>query len=142
MSIDQDCIFCKIIAGDIPSAKVYEDEDVYAFLDISQVTKGHTLVIPKAHVKNIYETNEEVASQLFARVPKISQAIEKSFSPKGINVLSNTGEAAGQSVFHLHLHLIPRYDQTDGFQQNWVTHNDDYSKEDLAEIAESISQNI
>lgn len=142
MSIDQDCIFCKIIAGDIPSAKVYEDEDVYAFLDISQVTKGHTLVIPKAHVKNIYETNEEVASQLFARVPKISQAIEKSFSPKGINVLSNTGEAAGQSVFHLHLHLIPRYDQTDGFQPNWVTHNDDYSKEDLAEIAESISQNI
>jgi len=142
MSVDQDCIFCKIIAGDIPSAKVYEDEDVYAFLDISQVTKGHTLVIPKAHVKNIYETNEEVASQLFARVPKISQAIEKSFSPRGINMLSNTGEAAGQSVFHLHLHLIPRYDQTDGFQPNWVTHNDDYSKEDLAEIAESISQNI
>ena len=142
MSANQNCLFCKIIAGEIPSAKVYEDEDVYAFLDISQVTKGHTLVIPKAHAKDIYQTSEEVASQLFARVPKISQAIEKSFKPKGINILSNTGEAAGQSVFHLHLHLIPRYDQTDGFQPNWVTHNEDYSNKDLAEIAGLISQNI
>lgn len=142
MSADHNCIFCKIIAGEIPSAKVYEDEEVYAFLDISQVTKGHTLVIPKAHVKDIYETSDEIASQLFARVPKIAQAIEKSFNPKGINILSNTGEAAGQSVFHLHLHLIPRYDETDGFSQNWVTHNDDYSKEDLSNIAETIVQNI
>lgn len=142
MTVDQDCIFCKISAGEIPSAKVYEDEDVYAFLDISQVTKGHTLVIPKKHVKNIYETNEEIASQLFARVPKISQAIDKSFTPKGINVLSNTGEAAGQSVFHLHLHLIPRYDESDGFKPGWITHNDDYSKEELADIAQLISQNI
>ncbi|WP_440896284.1 HIT family protein [Amphibacillus sp. Q70] len=142
MSTDKDCIFCQIIAGDIPSAKVYEDADVYAFLDISQVTKGHTLVIPKAHVKDIYQTNEEIASQLFARVPKISTAIEKSFKPKGINILSNTGELAGQSVFHLHLHLIPRYDQTDGFNPTWITHPDDYSANDLAEIANSISQNI
>ncbi|MBU5594007.1 HIT family protein [Amphibacillus sp. MSJ-3] len=142
MSANEDCIFCKIIDGEIPSAKVYEDEDVYAFLDISQVTKGHTLVIPKAHVKNIYQTDEDIASQLFARVPKICQAIEKSFKPKGINILSNTGELAGQSVFHLHLHLIPRYDQTDGFNPKWVTHNDDYSSEDLAEIANLISQNI
>lgn len=142
MSADHNCIFCKIIAGEIPSAKVYEDEHVFAFLDISQVTKGHTLVIPKAHVKDIYETSDEIASQLFARVPKIAQAIEKSFNPKGINILSNTGEAAGQSVFHLHLHLIPRYDETDGFSQNWVTHNDDYSKEDLSNIAETIVQNI
>lgn len=142
MSTDKDCIFCQIIAGDIPSAKVYEDEDVYAFLDISQVTKGHTLVIPKAHVKDIYQTNQEIASQLFARVPKISTAIEKSFKPKGINILSNTGEAAGQSVFHLHLHLIPRYDQTDGFKPTWITHTDDYSAKELAEIANSISQNI
>jgi|SRR5699024_4188655 len=142
MSTEKDCLFCKIIAGDIPSAKVYEDDEVYAFLDISQVTKGHTLVIPKKHVKDIYDTNEEIASQLFARVPKISKAIEKSFNPEGINILSNTGEAAGQSVFHLHLHLIPRYDQTDGFSQNWVTHDDDYTSEDLAKIAESIYQNI
>ncbi|BAM46861.1 HIT family protein [Amphibacillus xylanus] len=142
MSADHNCIFCKIIAGEIPSAKVYEDEHVFAFLDISQVTKGHTLVIPKAHVKDIYETSDEIASQLFARVPKIAQAIEKSFNPKGINILSNTGEAAGQSVFHLHLHLIPRYDETDGFSQNWVTHNDDYTKEDLSNIAETIVQNI
>lgn len=142
MSIDKDCIFCKIVAGDIPSSKVYEDDQVYAFLDISQVTKGHTLVIPKAHVKDIYETDEEIASELFARVPKIANAIDKSFSPKGINILSNTGEAAGQSVFHLHLHLIPRYDDTDGFKPGWITHDENYSPRELTEMAKLIYQNI
>src|SRR5690625_6034237 len=71
-----DCIFCKIIAGEIPSAKVYEDEHVFAFLDISQVSKGHTLVIPKQHARNIYDTPADIASELFARVPKIANAIK------------------------------------------------------------------
>ncbi|NAP00073.1 HIT domain-containing protein, partial [Halomonas sp. MG34] len=84
-----DCIFCKIINGDIPSAKVYEDEHVYAFLDISQVTKGHTLVIPKQHTKNIYETSPEVASELFGRVPLIANAIKKAYNPIGMNLLNN-----------------------------------------------------
>ncbi|GAE93677.1 histidine triad (HIT) nucleotide-binding protein [Gracilibacillus boraciitolerans JCM 21714] len=139
MTTNSDCIFCKIKNGEIPSAIVYEDDDVYAFLDLSQVTKGHTLVIPKQHTKNIYETDETIASKLFARVPKIANAIKETFQPIGINILSNNEEAAGQSVFHLHLHLIPRYDQEDGFRAKWETHEDQY---DLAEVASAIKNNI
>lgn len=139
MAMHEDCIFCKIVAGDIPSAKVYEDEDVLAFLDISQVTKGHTLVIPKKHTKNIYETDDITAANVFARIPKIANGLKKSFQPVGINVLNNNEEAAGQSVFHLHMHLIPRYDETDGFKPIWSTHENQY---DLADIASQISTNL
>lgn len=142
MSMDQNCIFCKIIQGEIPSAKVYEDEEIYAFLDISQVTKGHTLIIPKKHVENIYETNEEIASSLFARVPKIANALKKAYQPAGINILNNNGKAAGQSVFHIHIHLIPRYDESDGFDAKWVTNNEAYTPEDLAEIAQKIAAEL
>lgn len=138
----EDCIFCKIINGEIPSAKVYEDEEVYAFLDISQVTKGHTLVIPKQHTKNIYETPPEVARELFERVPKIANAIKKAYEPKGMNILNNNEKAAEQSVFHLHLHLIPRYGEGDGYSPNWTVHNDDYTSEDLQEIASTIHSKI
>ena len=140
--VDENCIFCKITQGDIPSAKVYEDDDVYAFLDLSQVTKGHTLIIPKTHAKDIYETSDEIASALFARVPKVANAIKKTYEPLGINILSNTGEAAGQSVFHLHIHLIPRYGEGDGFKPVWNTNGDAYSQEDLQTIAQAIQNNI
>ena len=142
MSMDQNCIFCKIIQGEIPSAKVYEDEEVFAFLDISQVTKGHTLIIPKKHVENIYETNEEIASSLFARVPKIANALKKAYQPAGINILNNNGKAAGQTVFHIHIHLIPRYDESDGYDAKWVTNNEAYTPEDLAEIAQKIAAEL
>lgn len=142
MSMDQNCIFCKIIQGEIPSAKVYEDEEIYAFLDISQVTKGHTLIIPKKHVENIYETNEEIASSLFARVPKIANALKKAYQPAGINILNNNGKAAGQTVFHIHIHLIPRYDESDGYDAKWVTNNEAYTPEDLAEIAQKIAAEL
>lgn len=139
----EDCIFCKIIAGEIPSAKVYEDDSVYAFLDISQVTKGHTLVIPKTHTKNIYETPSDVASALFARVPKIANAIKTTYQPVGLNLLNNNEPAADQSVFHLHIHLIPRYSkEADGFSANWTVHSGEYSPEDLQQIAGEINQNI
>ncbi|KKE79205.1 HIT family protein [Bacilli bacterium] len=138
----EDCIFCKIINGDIPSAKVYEDEHVYAFLDISQVTKGHTLVIPKTHVKDIFETPPEVAKELYARIPKVANAIKETYQPLGLNTLNNNGEAAEQSVFHLHIHLIPRYGEGDGYTPNWTVHTDDYTSEDLQQIAKEIGQNI
>ncbi|MFQ3543787.1 HIT family protein [Halobacillus rhizosphaerae] len=137
-----DCIFCKIINGEIPSAKVYEDNEVYAFLDISQVTKGHTLVVPKQHTKNIYEADDKLAESLFARIPKIANAIKKTYQPAGMNILNNNEEPAGQSVFHLHIHLLPRYGEQDGFQAKWKVHSDDYSTEDLQEIAENIHNNI
>ncbi|WP_339228840.1 HIT family protein [Oceanobacillus sp. FSL K6-2867] len=133
-----DCIFCKIVTGELPSAKVYEDEHVYAFLDLSQVTKGHTLVIPKTHTKNIYETPPEIAKELFARVPIIANAIKKTYSPLGMNVLNNNEAPAEQSVFHLHLHLIPRYGEGDGYTPNWIVHTDEYTSEDLQNIAQEI----
>lgn len=138
----EDCIFCKIINGDLPSAKVYEDEHVYAFLDLSQVTKGHTLVIPKTHTKNIYETPPEVAKELFARIPVIANAVKDAYKPIGMNLLNNNEAPADQSVFHLHIHIIPRYGAGDGFSSNWVTHNDEYTPEKLQEMAEEISTQI
>ncbi|MGE7601960.1 HIT family protein [Peribacillus sp. NPDC097675] len=137
-----DCIFCKIIDGDIPSTKVFENEHVLAFLDISQVTKGHTLVIPKVHKENIYELTPEIAQNLFEVVPEISRAMKQEFQPVGLNILNNNGEAAGQSVFHFHMHLIPRHGKHDGFGAVWKTHTSEYTPEDLKEIADSISQHI
>ncbi|ASN06583.1 HIT family protein [Virgibacillus necropolis] len=138
----EDCIFCKIIDGDIPSAKVYEDDFVYAFLDISQVTKGHTLIIPKKHTKNIYETPEDIAREFFARVPKVANAIKATYNPIGMNLLNNNEKPADQSVFHLHIHLIPRYGENDGYSSNWKTHMDDYTSDELQTIAKEISSSI
>ena len=137
-----DCIFCKIAKGEIPSAKVYEDDKVYAFLDLSQVTKGHTLVIPKDHAKNIYEISSESAGDLFSRVPKIANAIKETYGAIGMNVLNNNEAPADQSVFHIHLHLIPRYGKGDGYSSNWTTHGDDYTQEDLQTIAGEIAASI
>lgn len=137
-----DCIFCKIINGEIPSAKVFENEHVLAFLDISQVTKGHTLVIPKVHKENLFELTPEIAKELFAVVPEIARAIKQEFNPIGLNSLNNNGEAAGQSVFHFHMHLIPRYGEGDGFGAVWKTHTSEYTPEDLKNIADSIAQHI
>lgn len=102
------CIFCKIIEKEIPAHIVYEDDDVLAFLDISQVTEGHTLVIPKKHVPNIYALEEE-ATTLFKAVPKIARALRDTFNPIGLNMINNNDRPL-QSVFHFHVHLIPRYE--------------------------------
>lgn len=143
MSFDPNCIFCKIINGDIPSAKIYEDEHVLAFIDISQVTKGHTLIIPKEHQANVYELSEENAAALFRVVPKIANAIKETFQPEGMNLVSNTGEVASQSVFHFHLHLIPRYSKTnDGFKAQWANNMDKYTPEELQQLASQIKANL
>lgn len=104
-----DCIFCKIIDGEIPAYKIYEDENVLAFLDITQGTKGHTLVIPKKHVANIYDMDEETAAAVFRVIPKIANALKKAFNPIGLNIVNNN-ERPLQAVFHYHIHLIPRYE--------------------------------
>lgn len=143
MSFDSNCIFCKIINGEIKSAKIYEDEFVLAFIDISQVTKGHTLIIPKEHQANIYELSEKNAAALFEVVPKIANAIKQTFNPEGMNLISNTGEVANQTVFHFHLHLIPRYSKTeDGFKAQWANHMDHYTPEDLQQIAKQIKSHL
>ncbi|GGE44485.1 protein hit [Pullulanibacillus camelliae] len=142
MAHDENCVFCKIIKGEIPSAKVFENEDVYAFLDIGQVTKGHTLVIPKDHQPNIFELKEETAAKLFSVVPTIARAVRDTFNPVGLNLLNNNGEAAMQTVFHYHVHIIPRYGKGDGYGAVWHSHEKDYTMEELSEIASSIAEQL
>ena len=136
------CICCKIIDGSIPSAKIYEDEYVYAFMDIMPLTKGHTLIIPKNHKENVYDLSEEEASNLFKVVPKIATALKETFGPVGMNLLNNNGAPAGQSVFHFHLHFIPRYDQTDGLKLTWNTKEKTYSSEMIQELAQEVSNKL
>ena len=133
-----DCIFCKIITGEIPSSKVYEDDQVVAFLDISQVTPGHTLVVPKQHFRNLLEMDADSASQLFARVPDIARKVMKATGAKGMNILNNNEEIAGQTVFHTHVHLAPRYEETDGLQISFEAHEPDFPA--LAQLAEKIAR--
>ncbi len=102
------CLFCKIVEKEIPAYIIYEDDDVLSFLDISQVTKGHTLVIPKKHVQNIYELTEAESNPMFKAVPKIAKALKDAFNPIGLNMINNNDKPL-QSVFHFHVHLIPRY---------------------------------
>ena len=133
-----DCIFCKILAGEIPASKVYEDEQVLAFLDISQVTPGHTLVVPKEHYRNLLEMDAASASQLFAKIPVIAQKVMKATQADGMNIIANCEEVAGQTVFHTHVHLAPRYEETDGLQISFETHEPDFPA--LAQVAEKIAQ--
>ena len=102
------CIFCKISKGDIPSYKVYEDDKYLAFLDISQTTKGHTLLIPKKHFENLLELDTTEYNNMFDIVKKIAKGIKDETNAKGFNILNNCNEAAGQTVMHFHIHIIPR----------------------------------
>lgn len=137
-----DCIFCKIVNGEIPSAKIFENEHVVAFLDISQVTKGHTLVIPKVHKENIYELTPEIAQNLFEVMPKIANALKATYEPVGLNLVNNNGEKAGQTVFHFHMHLLPRYGEGDGFGAVWKSHQSEYTAEDFQKMAKEIKENL
>lgn len=134
-----DCIFCKIINGEIPAAKVFENEHVLAFLDISQVTKGHTLVIPKVHKENLFELTPEIARNVFEVIPTIANALKKEFEPVAFNMVNNNGALAGQSVFHFHMHLIPRYKE-DGFEVTFKSNQSDYSPQLLQEMAKSVQK--
>ena len=107
------CIFCKIVKKEIPSYCIYEDDTVMAFLDISQVTKGHTLIIPKQHCDNMLECEDEVLAHVMKTAKKLGARIMKKTGAKGMNILSNVNEIAGQSVPHFHVHLIPRYQEDD-----------------------------
>ncbi len=117
--MDSDCIFCKIIAGILPSAKVYEDQDTLAFMDIGPVAKGHVLVIPKQHHNPITGTPPDVLQKVIVTVQKIARAQLKAFNAKGINVTQANGTVAGQVVPHIHFHVIPRFDNN-GKPQNWI----------------------
>lgn len=136
------CIFCKIIDGSIPSIKVYEDDHVYAFMDVAPLTKGHTLLVPKQHVADLFEMPEDVARNLYAAAPKIANSIKSAFNPQGMNTINNNGSFAGQTVFHYHLHFIPRYDETDGLKVKWETKQSELTQEVLQTVGAQIRENL
>lgn len=133
------CIFCKIAAGEIPSYTVYEDDDFKAFMDIAPASKGHTILIPKKHADNIFDLDETVASKLLPVASKIARALKEELDCDGLNLLQNNGEIAGQTVFHLHMHLIPRY-KDDKVVVKWV--QDKYEGEPLDQLSEKIKSKI
>ena len=112
------CIFCKIIKGDIPSSTIYEDENVKVILDIAPAAKGHAILLVKQHVANIFELEAGLAGKIFSVVPKVATAIKEELGCDGMNILQNNGEEAGQTVFHLHIHFIPRWKE-DSVQIAW-----------------------
>ncbi|MDE2078908.1 MAG: HIT family protein [Patescibacteria group bacterium] len=130
----EDCIFCKIIAGEIPSTKVYEDADTLAFLDIRPVNPGHTLVIPKKHYRNILDIPEDVFLDVARTIKKVAPAVKEGVSAEGVNVTSSHEPEAGQEVFHLHFHVIPRF-ATDGLK-HWP--HTEYAAGEANKTAEKI----
>lgn len=132
------CIFCKIINGDIPSKKIYEDEDILAILDISQATKGHTLVIPKKHFDNLLSIDDNEYLKVMKKVKDLAKVIVKAFDAKGCNILNNCNSVAGQSVMHFHVHIIPRYEEND-LKLEFTDHSKDY---DLSLIQAEILKNM
>lgn len=124
---DENCIFCKIGSGDIPSYKLYEDEDFKVFLDLSPTSYGHALIIPKEHYKNLFELDDTIASKALVLAKKVGAAMMNTLHCDGLNVLQNNGGAAGQTMFHFHIHLIPRYKEDDTkiiFAENSLTEDD------------------
>lgn len=130
-----DCIFCKIANGDIPSATLYEDEEFRVILDIEPAAKGHALILPKDHYANLYEIDEEVAARAFKLAKKMVMKMTEILGCDGYNIVQNNGEAAGQTVFHFHMHLIPRYkDDNAGFEWNTGTLTEEDKEEILAKL--------
>lgn len=136
---DSNCIFCKIAAGEIPSRTLYEDDSFRVILDIAPASKGHAIILPKNHAANIYALAEEDASKIFIVAQKVATVLTKVLKCDGMNVLQNNGEAAGQTVFHLHVHLIPRYDN-DQLQIKWTPQELDNTLLDT--IAEEIKKEL
>ena len=133
--IAQDCIFCKIVKGQIPSIKIYENESVLAFPDIGPISQGHTLIIPKDHFARLDDCPVEVLSSIIAVLGKIAKAVSGAMASDGYNVLCNNGRAAGQLVEHIHFHIIPRKNN-DGVFNKWLSF--EYEEGRAEEIAEKI----
>ncbi len=139
MTLDADCIFCKIIRSEIPCFKLHEDDRTLAFLDINPVHPGHALVVPKHHAADVFETPAEWLSATVETAQRVAQAVRATFDPPGLNLLQCNGPAAAQSVAHYHMHVIPRATD-DGLTMNWALVPGDM--DELARIAEQIRTNM
>ena len=133
--LQDDCIFCKIIAGEIPSYTLYEDEQFKVILDVGPATKGHALILPKKHYADLYELPEEMAADTIKLAKKMMSRMTDKLHCNGFNIVQNNGEVAGQTVFHFHMHLIPRY-KNDGEILKYISGEPD--KEEMEEIRKLI----
>ena len=138
-SMTDKCIFCDIVAGKLPAFKIYEDNLFIAILDRFPVTVGHTLIIPKFHAVDVFGLCEKEAPQIMPLAQKIAAKMKEVFNPAGFNILQNNGKAAGQVVFHYHMHIIPRYDDEDGLQVLFKAKN--VSEKELEEVAAKLIVN-
>lgn len=136
---ESNCIFCKLASGEYSSSTIYEDTLFRVILDISPAAKGHALLIPKRHIENIFELDGKESELALSVIRKVSCAIKKTLSCDGINVLQNNGSAAGQSVFHLHFHMIPRY-ENDHVQIPWNSVS--YKEGEANQLAEEVNANL
>ena len=132
-----DCIFCKIVKGEIPAYKVYEDEKVYAFLDLYPLSKGHTLVLPKEHFKTVLDTPKDLYGYMNEVVKKIAMKIQKEYEPEGILINQNNGRKARQVIDHVHIHVKPIYEDTDLPSEG--DHRKEFSEEKMKDIQETLS---
>lgn len=139
MSSDSDCIFCKIIAGEIPSFKLFEDENTLAFMDINPASTGHALVIPKEHAADVYSVSEAAIAQTVRTAKTIAIAIDRTLNPDGLNLLQCNGPAAAQSVMHFHMHVLPRR-EGDELKLNWGLEPGDMDA--IGALAERIRSNL
>lgn len=137
--MSSDCIFCKIIAGEIPSFRIYEDDDTFAFMDINPANEGHALVIPREHSADVHGISDAAVSSTVVTAKKVAAAIEKTLSPGGINLVQANGPAAAQSVFHFHMHVLPRR-EGDELKLNWGLRPGDMDA--IGQLAERIRANF
>ena len=133
------CVFCRIVAKEIPAALVHEDEHTIAFMDAGQVNPGHVLVAAKGHAENLYELSDVQAGALLVTAARVARAIRAAFNPPGLSVYQANGKAAWQTVFHYHMHLLPRH-EADGMALTWPAKNP--PREKLADYAVLIRQNL
>ncbi len=134
---DNNCIFCKLANKDIPTNIIYEDEKFTVIMDASPATKGHALILPKNHAANIYELPDKDAADIFVLAKKMAKKMTEILQCDGFNIVQNNGEVAGQTVFHFHMHLIPRY-LNDGNQEKLTWNHADISAEEIEKIAEKL----
>ena len=134
--VQDDCIFCKLANGVFPTNKIYEDDDFTVILDACPANKGHALILPKQHYANLFEIDDEVSSKVFPLAKKVAAALKEELGCDGINVVQNNGPSAGQTVFHFHVHVIPRYD-SDDFEIGWPQGEPDAAEQE--ELAKKLA---
>lgn len=134
-----ECVFCDIVAGEVPAHRLFEDEHTLAFLDAAPVAPGHALIIPKAHHVTLTDMDTDLTAEVFRTVRRVAAAVEAVVEPDGFNVTQSNGAAAGQDVFHVHVHVVPRYED-DEVRVHWP--REDLSEEEQGTITDSIRENL